>query len=284
MVKRCPTCQRTFTDANLTFCVDDGTPLVAEQDEEATIVNPSRSKPPEYQPPSYVPPGSRGQARSRSWPWILVLLVVFVLIIGGLAIGAAIFIPRALRASTNKNLNFNANTNRGFSPNVNSQNANVPDANINANSNSDNDNNTPAPSNHDAVLADLKNLEDEWTVANINADKKKLDSILADDYVGTTEGRSQGKAEYLKTIQRDTSIQHWEFQDLKLTLNSGRASLTGVLEVNASDETGRTQDRFFHFTDKFVWRDGRWQATSSEVQEMKEGINTEGGLKHQSFS
>ena len=37
------------------------------------------------------------------------------------------------------------------------------------------------------VLAQLKNLEHEWTVANINADKKQLDKILADDYVGTQE-------------------------------------------------------------------------------------------------
>ena len=276
-MKRCPTCQRTFSDPNLTFCVDDGTPLVTETDDEATVVNASSNKAPAYQPPSYVPSGSVRQNSSRTWPWILGLLVVLVLIIGGLVIGAAIFVPNLLRASTSRNVNSNTNANRGFSPNVNSQNSNLPDENINANSNTED--NTPPPTNHDAVLANLKNLEDEWTVANINADKKKLNSILADDYVGTSEGRSQGKADYLKTIERDTSIQHWEFQDLKLTLNSVRAALTDVLHLDLKDETGQSQERFFRFTDKFVWRDGRWQATSSEVQEMKEGVNAQARLK-----
>jgi len=47
------------------------------------------------------------------------------------------------------------------------------------------------------VLQDLTDLEHEWTVANINADKKKLDRILADDYVGASaDGTPQGKAEY----------------------------------------------------------------------------------------
>ena len=35
--------------------------------------------------------------------------------------------------------------------------------------------NTPPPTDQEQVLAQLTNLEQEWTVANINADKKKLD-------------------------------------------------------------------------------------------------------------
>ncbi len=33
------------------------------------------------------------------------------------------------------------------------------------------------------------------------------------------EGKVQGKAEYLRTITRDTVIQKWEFEDLKVDLN-----------------------------------------------------------------
>jgi ketosteroid isomerase-like protein len=112
-------------------------------------------------------------------------------------------------------------------------------------------------------------------VANINADKKKLNRILADDYVGINEGRAQGKAQYLKTIEPDTAIQHWEFENLKVSLNGDRASLMGVLRLDIKDEDGNDQQLSFRFTDKFVWRDGRWQATGSEVEPMPVKPGTE---------
>jgi hypothetical protein len=280
-VKRCPTCNKTFIDRNLSFCVDDGTPLVTVEpsDDEATLVRPSprddedgspsssqESAAPAYQPPSYIPPGSRTEAKRRTWPWLLGILVIVLLVVGGLGIAAVMLIPKMMRASSNANAT-NANLNRQNSnANLNSRSSNS----SNANSNSITDDSTPPPTDRDAVLTDLKNLEDEWTVANINADKNKLNRILADDYVGITEGRAQGKAEYLKTIERDTSIQHWEFSNLKVTLNGDRASLTGRIRLDVKDENDQDRQLTFEFTDKFVWRDGRWQATSSQVDPVKE--------------
>jgi hypothetical protein len=117
------------------------------------------------------------------------------------------------------------------------------------------------------VLAQLSDLENEWTAANINADKKKLDRILADDYVGkSSEGKPHGKAEYLKTIEPDNTIQKWNFEGLKVSLIGERATLTGIIRLQVKD-----QELAFNFTDKFVWRDGRWQATGSEVTPMNEG-------------
>jgi len=280
-VKRCPTCNKTFIDRNLSFCVEDGTPLVTVEpsDDEATLVRPSprddedgspssseESAAPAYQPPSYMPPGSRTEAKRRTWPWLLGILVVVLLVVAGLGIAAVMLIPKMMRTSSNANAT-NANINRQNSnANLNSRSSNS----SNANSNSIIDDSTPPPTDRDAVLTDLKNLEDEWTVANINADKNKLNRILADDYVGITEGRAQGKAEYLKTIERDTSIQHWEFSNLKVTLNGDRAALTGRIRLDVKDENDQDRQLTFEFTDKFVWRDGRWQATSSQVDPVKE--------------
>src|SRR2546425_3130075 len=44
-MKRCPTCKRTFEDDTLSFCLDDGTPLVAaaRPDSEETLVLPGSS-------------------------------------------------------------------------------------------------------------------------------------------------------------------------------------------------------------------------------------------------
>ncbi len=191
--------------------------------------------------------------------------MVCLIAVVGLGIAAAVFVPGMLRAAANEN---SSNTNvRSYRPN----NDNVADANSNGNANTSsgdaNDNEgtdedalSPPPTNEDEVLAQLTDLENEWTVANINADKKKLDRILADDYVGTTAGKSQGKAEYLRTIERDNTIQKWNFEGLKVNLIGDRATLTGIIRLQVKD-----QEVVYNFTDKFVWRDGRWQAAGSEV-------------------
>ncbi len=300
-VKRCPTCNQTFTDSHLSFCIDDGTPLLPVESpadaaaDEATVVRPSsgsgggpsashdsqgaasESPLPAYQPPgSYVPPGyNPRQAKRRTWPWLLGLLLIVLLVFAGLGIAAVLLIPRSslLRSSNTDNSNVkvapnNSNSNRRDS-NSNA-NANSSNWNENLNSNSAAEDTTPAPTDEAQVLADLTALEHEWTVANINADKKKLNSILADDYVGTLpDGTAQGKAEYLRTATRDTAIQKWNFEDLKVSLRGDRASLTGVLQVDIKNEQGQNQSLAFRFTDKFVWRDGRWQATASEVSPVK---------------
>jgi hypothetical protein len=108
----------------------------------------------------------------------------------------------------------------------------------------------------------LTDIENEWTAANLNADKKKLAHILADDYVGPDAGGGLlGKAEYLDNIERDTRIEKWEFSDLKVQLAGNRATLTGEIKYLIEG-----QDVEYKFIDKFVWRNGRWQATGSEIQ------------------
>ena len=283
-MKRCPTCKKTFAEQYLTFCIEDGTPLVpvdepagiSDADEE-TVVSASTQQraddpsEPRYQPPGgYVPPGSLPSGGKRkAWPWVVAILAIGLLVLAGLGIAAATLLPSILRAANenaaNRNVNSrvpnaNENSNSDLAANNNSgtygENANSDDAGVEA----------PPSTDESDVLAVLTDLENEWTVANINADKKKLNSILADDYVGTTaDGVTQGKANYLKTIQRDTSIQKWAFEDLKVSLHGDRASLKGVLRLDVRNQQGAIVPVAFRFTDKFVWRDNRWQAVSSEV-------------------
>jgi hypothetical protein len=275
-VKSCPTCNRTFTDPNLSFCTEDGTPLarVVYDSSQETLFNPSvnnegreETSPaadnrvlPAYQPPgSYVPPAQ--PAKRKAWPWVVGILALLLIAIAGLGI-AAVFVPRMLRAAANDN---SANTNvRSYRPDNANANGNA-NTNANLNSDVDNENNnkeaSSAPTNEEEVLAQLTDLENEWTVANINADKKKLDRILADDYVGeTSEGKPHGKAEYIKTIEPDNTIQKWNFEDVKVSLLGERATLTGIIRLQV-----KGQEVSYNFVDKFVWRDGRWQAIGSEV-------------------
>jgi type II secretory pathway pseudopilin PulG len=286
-VKRCSTCNKTFTEEHLSFCIDDGTPLVTVDppDDEATVVRSgAEDSSPEtsglsgvaggrvsnpYQPPSsYIPPGSSGEPKRQTWAWILGIFAILFVVLVGMGIAAAVLLPSMMRAS-NTNANLNANVQRPNDSNENLSSANSNSAESNTNTAIEEDT-TPPPTDEAQVLSTLTDLEHEWTVANINADKKKLDHILADDYVGVTDGRTEGKAEYLKTIQRDTLIQKWNFEDLKVNLSSDRATLTGTLRVEVKNDQGQIQPAAFRFTDKFVWRDGRWQATSSEVKLLKE--------------
>lgn len=274
-MKRCPTCNRTYSDRDLSFCIDDGTPLASLPEEDSTVVTPpSRSEasssgsssygnsrtPPAYQPPgSYIPTEAKG--KRSAWPWVIGLLAVVLIGIIGFGVAAALLVPRLMRSSANQNHSpINVNQDNRDDENRNS-NLNL---NTNSNVNAATNDESPPPTDSTTVLSDLTDLEHEWTVANINADKKVLNRILADDYVGITNGKAQGKSEYIETIRRDTSIEKWDFQNLKVSLVGDRATLTGILKLVVDG-----QEASFRFTDKFVWRDGRWQATGSEVTDLK---------------
>lgn len=260
-MKRCSTCNRTFTDPNLRFCIDDGTPLTeVEPDADATVITPRDTQENNwnttaaYQPPrSYMPPGGEVKKRRRAWPWLVGLAGAFILGILAIGIAAAMLAPRIARRIEQE-----SNANRRVE---NSNTAPAPESNSNTNATENVD--APVPNDHEQVLTQLKDIENEWTVANLNADKKKLDRILADDFVARgDEGELQSKADYIRTIQRNTDVDKWEFSDLKLMLAGDRATLTGKITYFVGNRQAA-----FDFTDKFVWREGRWQATGAEINE-----------------
>ena len=181
--------------------------------------------------------------RRRAWPWIVGILGAFILGVVALMIAAAIFVPRILQSRQ-------ANPPVIVTP----EKADPPQNAVD----------TPAPADETQVLAQLTEIENEWTVANINADRQKLDRILADDYVGQGPDGLQGKKQYLEGIQRDRTTDRWEFDDLKVQLSGNRATLTGKVTFFT-----RAGEEAFNFVDKFVWRDGRWQATASEIHRIQ---------------
>ena len=262
-MKRCSTCNRTYTDPNLSFCIDDGTPLtvVTDPQDESTVVS-TRDRTADsnwnqtaYQPPTaHVPPRRSGR---RVWPWVLGLGSAFVLGMIAIAIAAVMLMPRLMRSGQNdRPVTTTEQRNTNHPENSNS----VAPANSNAESNVNID--VPPPMDDDQVMAQLRDLEQDWTLANINDDKAALERILADDYVGPTpEGGVQGKADYIRTNRRDTRVIKWDFDDLKLTLLGDRARLSGKIKYEIEGE----DDLKFDFVDSFVWRDGRWQATGSQV-------------------
>ncbi len=189
-MKTCPACSRTYTDASLNFCLEDGTPLTSSPtptpgvDLNATIryTDPRDTKPPpevirQAQAPTYqvsAPPASHGSSfgqqqqsrlsvagappkKSKAIWWILGVLALAAV----LGIGAVILIIAYVGS------NSNANENRA---NVNSRNRNA-----NANTNIGNTNKNANADLPSSLTDDFSSHK--WTTGNYDYG----DSWYADD-------------------------------------------------------------------------------------------------------
>jgi hypothetical protein len=154
-MKRCPQCNRTYTDDALSFCLDDGSPLLSasgpmsdpgatvqypqprDTSPQATIAfNPGQAAPPPPPPPAPAPswnpmPPSAPQKRSV-WPWVLGIGAVLVFM--GIGVVILIFAVAKIANDNNNKANSN-NSNKVANKNAN-KNANADETNTNANSRS----------------------------------------------------------------------------------------------------------------------------------------------------
>jgi hypothetical protein len=177
-MKRCPSCSRTYTDASLNFCLEDGTPLVADApglDPNATIritdardtnapppvepyrqQTPAASQPTQYDPVraqqfTSMPPAQPRRKSNAVW-WILGGLVV----VGIIGIGITVMILALASMNSNSNSNSNANVN-----NSNSR----ANRNSTANTNIGNNVNTNSTASLPASLSDDFS-EEKWGTGN----------------------------------------------------------------------------------------------------------------------
>src|SRR5260370_11713064 len=202
-MKRCPTCKRTFEDDTLSFCLDDGTPLVAatRPDSDETLVLPSSSdrgaRIPDTQP--YDQPSGRSTlptdpwrpampqqyanpSPQRSvWPWLLAIAAVLLLAFG-VIVAVAVVVPLLIHSKESKGVG----PTPGWSP--------LPSPKPTGSPTIESD----VPTDSNEVKSQLEDLEDEWERANAEADKQALDKILATEYAGDSNAT---KKNYLQTIQ-----------------------------------------------------------------------------------
>ena len=175
-MKRCPQCNRTYTDDALSFCLDDGSPLTIASgpppaDPSATLqypqardttpqptiaYNPGQATPPPLPPPTPPPawsPMPPPQTQKRSvWPWLLGIGAVLLL----MGIGVVVLIVMVARVTNDNNGNRVANNSN------NSNNANWRSANRNKNTNSDNTNSNTNTSSAPSTTTDDFSAQ-SWT-------------------------------------------------------------------------------------------------------------------------
>ena len=119
-MKRCPSCGRTYTDETLLFCLEDGTPLSADQPTAPTIRMPAEPPPTvAYDtgrvtaptvPPAWTTTTPPQQQKRKVWPFVvggLVLLLVF----GGGLIAAVFWLASVASNENSNNANRVANSN-----------------------------------------------------------------------------------------------------------------------------------------------------------------------------
>lgn len=276
-MKHCPTCQRTFEDDSLSYCLDDGTPLAAENsrrpDSDETLVTPTPTPSPgesgarrELPPTQYaqlpgkatvsasgveippMPPYRTTPEKRRVWPWVVAGLVGLFLI--GIVIAAVITIPMMVQNSSNQNRIITTDSPPASSPELSTP---KPDSSPSENA---------APTDEDTVLEQLTEIEKQWTEANVKGDKDAIERILAEEYSGGDPPHT--KKEYIENLTHDPEVNSWELQDLKVDLEGNKARLSGYLR----QETTRGTE-VYSFTDGFIWREGRWQAVASQASRVK---------------
>ena len=130
-MKICPKCQKTYTDQNLNFCLDDGTVLTQAAGSsmpdtvllnQPRVTSPSQSAPGSYPGQQMQQPQQPGwntapqpytmqpqPKSSKTWIWVVLILGFLVLLCGGGGLGALYFIgTQADKAANTTTVNNNS--------------------------------------------------------------------------------------------------------------------------------------------------------------------------------
>jgi hypothetical protein len=183
-MKRCPQCNRTYTDDALSFCLDDGTPLVSASapssfDPSATVQypqaretspqptiaytpSPQQPTPPPPTPPAWSPTPPPAAQKRSVWPWLLGIGAVLVFI----AIGLVILLIAIARVT-------NENTNNG---NTNNSNSKVAKANTNKNTGENTNENE-----NTSTRSSLTTFTDDFSKPNWGSGQSQFGNIWYQD-------------------------------------------------------------------------------------------------------
>jgi hypothetical protein len=252
-MKRCPQCNRTYDDDALSFCLDDGSPLVSTTapssfDPSATVQYPQSREttppptiaypgatpsltPPPTPPPAWSPMPSAQPQRRSAWPWILGIGAVLVF----LGIGLVILVF-AIASMTSDNSN-----NR----NVNNSNSRVANRNTNANTSANKNTNSESSNDNTSSRSTLATFTDDFSTQTWGTGPSQYGNIFYQDeeyHMRATKGG------YIVMYGPDKK----EYRDENATVRVGLRSVDGNspdsgygLTVHGEKKDGKLEDYGF---------------------------------------
>jgi hypothetical protein len=249
-MKRCPQCNRTYSDDALSFCLDDGSPLVSatapssfdpsatvqypqgrDTTPPPTIAYPGQTPPaPPQAPPSWSPMPPAAPRKRSVWPWLLGIGAVLVFI--GIGLVILIFAIAKITNTNNGNrvANANTNTNRNANRNTNS--------NRNTNDNGNSNNNANTRSSLTSFTDDFS--EETWWTGSMASGRTWYDN--EEYHMHATSGR------YIVMYSPDKPDYHDENATVRVGLRSidGSPPETGYgLVVHGEKKTDNLEDYAF---------------------------------------
>lgn len=110
-------------------------------------------------------------------------------------------------------------------------------------------------------------VEERLALAWVEGDRAFIEQLLADDWsVTDLTGRVLKKAEVLEEAfgSQDRKVVSMKIDDIKVRLFGDCAIVTGRTHA-AGEYKGAVAEVSLRFTDVFAYRDGKWQAVSSQA-------------------
>lgn len=229
-MKICPKCGQAFDDDSLSFCLNDGTPLVAGESQPTVVM------PPAVSTQTISPP--RKKRRTGLW----ITLGVVVLLAGGAALAGLLFYAYRLGNQSAKNgqtIDVNISTPRPSPPTRSSPMAASPTVN-------------PTRSESEPVAEDVTPIS--WTTS---ATTFKQDAGLAYKFQCSPEGTA-GTAWGSDVYTADSSICTAAVHAGKITLKDGGEItiefIAGRQTYGATTRNGITSYNFGQYPHSFVFR------------------------------
>ena len=123
---------------------------------------------------------------------------------------------------------------------------------------------SPCPAQEKPDVATIRSLEMEWTDAYKKRQVAVLSSLLAEDYVITTEdGSTYGKVGFVShNAKPSEQVEAAEMSDLKIRVHGETAVVTGAYHERG-ESGGKKYDYHDRFTDVWMKIGGKWLLIAS---------------------
>ena len=121
-----------------------------------------------------------------------------------------------------------------------------------------------------ATVDALKQLEKDWSAAQIARDVEKLRTILAEDWQGLgSDGTMSTKKDFLRDVKSGASkLDSFEMGPMDVKV-MGRVAVVQGSDTEKSSTKGKDTSGKWVWMDVFVERDGRWVAVRSQSAMVK---------------